>query len=272
MARWKNIIIVIIVIIATAIVMALSVKPKSQVMKYMSKAGYIIKPIQSGLSTIQNGVKNTVGFLPNAGKVESQNKKLQKQVDILQNKILKYEEYKKENTRLLSLLKLKSLYSYKKSVAAQIIAKDPTNWFDTFLINKGSNQGIKNNMPVITYKGLVGYVIQAGPNWSKVISILDSDCSASSLVVRTRDSGICVGDESINPNGLIKMNYINNSSKVSIGDSVETSGMGETFPKGIPIGKVSLIKRDSDQLTKFAIIKPYVNFYKIEDVMVIIKK
>lgn len=272
MARWRNIIVVTIIVIATTIVMALSMKPGSQIMQYMGKAGYVVKPVQSVLTSIQNGVKNALNFFPNISKVKSQNKKYSKQIEVLESKLSRYEEYKRENSRLRSLLKLKSLYNYKKSLAAQIIAKDPTNWFGTFEINKGSNQGIKKKMAVITYKGLVGYVIQAGPNWSKVVSTLDTDCSASSLVVRTRDNGICMGDESISSNGLIKMNYISNSSKVSIGDSIETSGMGGTFIKGIPIGKVTSVKRDSDQLTKYAIVKPYVDFNKLEDVMVIIKK
>ena len=153
--------------------------------------------------------------------------------------------------------------------AAQVIGREQATWTSMIVINKGTSDGIAKNMPVVTEKGLVGVVTEVAPNAAKVQLILDPRCSVGTLIQRpeSRVAGIVQGSiaDAMKPN----MINIPKNSDVVEGDMVITSGFGGIYPKGIAVGTVDSLEDDGGGLLKIAVLKPAVDFQKLEDVLVI---
>lgn len=153
--------------------------------------------------------------------------------------------------------------------AAYIINKDISNYSNIFVINVGAKDGIKNNMTVISEEGLVGYIISVAENTSKVQTIIDTSSTVSATLTTSRDNIICKG--TIEEKGMLKASYIPTTANLVQGDAIETSGMGGIYPKGIKIGTIKNIKSTKNIVDRIAIIKPAVDFDKVETVLVITK-
>ena len=195
-----------------------------------------------------------------------ENKKLSRQLGILNQKLMHVDELYLENKRLRGLLALKEQSDY-NLVAAQVISRDPSYWTSVVIIDKGRSSGIKENLAVITYGGLVGKVIEAGLSTSKVMLLNDLNFGVSAIIQRTRQEGLVSGTLE---NKLI-MRHLSPDSEIVPGDLVMTSGLTYIFPKGIAIGKVIEIGKEFSGLSVFCTVKPVVDLSKLEEVLVIIK-
>jgi rod shape-determining protein MreC len=150
-------------------------------------------------------------------------------------------------------------------VTAKVIAMDGSGWYRIFTINAGSKQGVKKNAVVINREGLVGRILDVGPDWAKVISVIDESNNVSFQVFRDLNLlGILSGDGK----GKISGYMLDEDASVTEGDVLVTSGM-ELYPQGIPIGKISRITWDNDALLRTVEIEPSVNFHNIQKVTVI---
>ena len=167
------------------------------------------------------------------------------------------------------MLEMRERTTEYKTEAAEVIAKEAGNWFNSFTVDKGTSHGISLYDPVITDKGLVGYVAEAGATYSKVVSIIDSTSSVAASVKRTGDSAVVEGDLKLQEKGECRMVYVNKDSVITTGDYLETSGMGGIYPKGIYIGKIKEISDDGTGLSQQAIIEPGVDFDSVFEVFVI---
>lgn len=174
-----------------------------------------------------------------------------------------------ENERLSNILGIKESYPDYDTVVSRVIAKDPSPWYDTFIIDVGTNDGIAPNMVVIADGGLVGKVTDCTPYSSTVISIVDSFSSVSGVVTRNDALGFVKGDSELLQNGMLKMEYFDLSSEVLEGDEIVTSQLSEVYPKDIPIGYVKEVYTDPNGLSKYAKIIPYVDFKNLKEVIVI---
>ena len=174
-----------------------------------------------------------------------------------------------ENETLKSYLSLAEKYNNYKTVPAYVINRDISNYSKTIVINVGKDDGIKENMPVIADDGLVGYVISVTNNTAKVQTIVDSSSSTSCLTSSTRDNMVCKG--TIEETNTLKGTYIANGANVIEGDSIETSGMGGIYPKGIHIGKVKEIMNGKNKTDLTIKVEVSVDFEKLETVLVITK-
>ncbi|NLK21508.1 MAG: rod shape-determining protein MreC [Epulopiscium sp.] len=234
--------------------------------------GYVVIPVQKSFSSVGDWVIDQIGFVKNIKDLEKQNTKLLKKVDELsyENKIL--QQYKDENNRLRNLLKLDKKYADYPKIGAEIIGKDPGNWYNVFLIDKGSNQGLEVDMVVLSGNGLAGHIIETAPNYSKVLSAIDDRNAVSSKVLRTGDLGVVKGDITLMNDGLCKMEYIDAEADIIKGDEIVTSNLSDIYPPGIMIGIVKEIEIESHGLTKYALIEPVVDFRHLEEVLVINKK
>jgi rod shape-determining protein MreC len=234
--------------------------------------GYIVIPVQNIFSEVGGWTSDRINFIKNIRNLEKQNKELLKKVDELtyENKIL--QQYKEENTRLRNLLELDKKYADYPKIGAEIIGKDPGNWYNVFLIDKGSNDGLETDMVVLSGNGLVGHIIETAPNYSKVLSIIDDRNAVSSKVLRTSDLGVTKGDLTLMNEGLCKMEYIDSEADIIKGDEIVTSNLSDIYPPGIMIGTVKEIQVESHGLTKYALIEPVVDFRHLEEVLVINKK
>ena len=230
----------------------------------------VITPIQSGMNAIGTWISDKGEYLFHTTDLRSENAGLQKKVDELTAENSDLLQNQDEYERLKDLLDLKDEYSNYPTIAARIIAKDSGNWFSTFTIDKGSNDGIAADMNVMAGSGLVGIVTEVGPTWAKVRSIIDDSSNVSAMVLSTSDRCIVSGDLSLMSDNQIRFGQMeNNDNTVSVGDQIVTSYISDKYLQGILIGYVSEVTVDSNNLTRSGYITPAVDFKNLQEVLVI---
>ena len=198
---------------------------------------------------------------------------MQAQVDELSTQITNIRLQQSELVTLRELYELDQTYADYEKTGAHVIARGTSNWFDTFTIDKGSEDGIKVNMNVIAGSGLVGIVTDVGKNYAVVRAIIDDTSNVSGMIVSTTDTCIVSGSLSTmtDSNMILFSNLEDSENKVSVGDSVVTSNISDKYLPGILIGYVTEISDDSNQLTKSGKITPVVDFKHLQDVLVIMQ-
>jgi rod shape-determining protein MreC len=179
----------------------------------------------------------------------------------------RYREMVATNKRLQEMLQFKKTINW-PVLAAQVIGRDPSGWFESVIIDKGKNSGLKVNMPVVDAKGVVGRLVSVSPNYAKVLLIIDQNSAVDCLVQRSREKGIVKG---LSPK-LCKLDYVVKTSDILAGDVIVTSGMGRVFPKGLPVGEVLEVANIPWKLFKDIQIRPTVDFAKLEEVLVVLKE
>lgn len=234
-------------------------------------ASYVFIPMQRGLTTVGNWISDKTNELATLKDVMGENVQLQAKVDELTDELntLKLEQYDTEDLR--ELLALDSGYSEYDKISASVIGKDAGNWFDTFLIDKGSKDGIAEGMNVITGKGLAGIITEVGSNYAKVRAIIDDTSSVSGMVLSTSDNCVIKGNLQImDERQMITFSNLKDTEgKVAVGDQVVTSYISSEYVQGLLIGYISEIHVNSNNLTKSGLITPVVDFEHIKHVLVI---
>ena len=237
---------------------------------YTSRAmTMVISPFQRVASWVGDQAHWVTSNIWDIITVHEQNKMLRNEVAQLRVQNLQANEALAENERL------RALWGYKQSavkfdmVTARVIGRESDTGTRMIVINKGTMDGLEDDMPVVTEKGLVGRISEAGPYSSKVQLILDPRSSVGTLVQRgnSRVFGIVEGDSG-NP-FMPRMKNISRNADVEEGDMIVTSGFGGVYPKGIAVGTASKVENDGDGLLKHAVIETAVDFQTLEDVAVI---
>ncbi len=227
-----------------------------------------IAPLYSGVMQVSRTIVNIGNSITLYNELLEENNHLKEQVRglALQNSTM--EEYRLENHRLNQLLELReSNEDQLDLVAAKVIGRNLGNWFDTIVINKGVNHGIRVNMPVINHQGLVGRVVATSGNTSEIILLLDRDSAVGAMVQRSRTLGVV--ESTTTGDYPLQMIHITHDAPIDVGDILITSGLGEMFPKGLKIGYVAEVMMAPNGLVKQAMVIPYVEFGKLEEVMVV---
>ena len=234
-------------------------------------ASYVFIPMQRGLTTVGNWISDKTYELATLKDVMKENEQLRTQVDELTDELntLKLEQYDTEDLR--ELLALDTGYSEYNKISASVIGKDAGNWFDTFLIDKGSKDGVAEGMNVITGRGLAGIITEVGPNYAKVRSIIDDTSSVSGMVLSTSDNCIIKGNlQTMDDRQMITFSNLKDTEgKVAVGDQVVTSYISSEYVQGLLIGYISEIHVNSNNLTKSGLITPVVDFEHVKHVLVI---
>jgi rod shape-determining protein MreC len=194
-----------------------------------------------------------------------QNENLKKDIDLLRNRLNAQREIYLENARLKKLLYFKQESPY-KLIAARVIGRSPDSWSSGIIIDKGRHSGIERAMPVITYLGLVGRVIDAQEFTSKILLINDPNLAISAMVQRSRQEGLVCGTLGSN----LIMRYLPEEADIKTQDVIITSGLNQAYPKGLLIGRVVEIGKEFSGLSRFATIKPCVNLSNLEEVLIIV--
>jgi len=202
--------------------------------------------------------------------LHEQNKQLREEVEILRAQNLTASEYASENQRLRNLLGYKQTAVQFDLVAASVIGRESASWSSVIVINRGTLDGVANNMAVVTEMGLVGHVKEAGVSSSKVQLLIDPRSSVGTLIQRpeSRVAGIVEGDVK-NPS-YPRMVNIPKDSDVKVDDMVVTSGFGGVYPKGLVVGKIIEMHNEEGGLLMYGVIDTSVDFQKLEDVAVIV--
>lgn len=233
-------------------------------------AGYVIVPFQRGLGAAGAWLSGRSENIKKINELTEENAELKERIDELTIRINDLQRDKYELSQLRSLFLLDEQYSDYKKVGARVIGKDTGNWFSSFIIDKGSRDGIMTDMNVMAGSGLVGIVTNVGPNWAKVRSIIDDTSSLSGMVMSTSDTLIVSGDLELMDDGYIRFSQlIDEDDAVASGDQVVTSTISNKYLPGISIGYITEIEKDANNLTKSGFITPAVDFKRLTTVLVV---
>lgn len=196
--------------------------------------------------------------------LREENRALRQKIDLLTRKLEEAKAAYDENNKLKTLLNFRKTLSY-TTIPAQVIGRDPTNWSNSIIIDKGLTSGVRQNRAAISMKGLVGRVLEVGRNSSKILLITDPNSKVGVLIQKNRQGGILIG----RPDGRCKMIYIALDSDVAPGDKIITAGFGSIFPKDVLVGEVVKVGREPGRLYKYAIVKTQEDLSKLEEVLCI---
>lgn len=268
--KSKNILIIMTILCVGMIVYGLSSYAKLDGLH--SAAGYLVTPFQKGMSTVGKLLKGTTLSFSDVEELQQKNEELQKRVNELteQNNLLLQDQDKLE--RLEKLFVLDAEYSEYDKVAASVISKDPGNWYNTFTIDRGSDDGVTVDMNVIADGGLVGIITETGAHWATVRSIIDDSSNVSAMASSTLDTCLVTGDLTLMEEGKLQfIQLYDKDDVVSVGDKIVTSNISDKFLRGILIGYISDISTDANNLTKSGYLVPVVDFAHLQEVLVIKK-
>lgn len=199
--------------------------------------------------------------------LREENRHLREKVEALERERQRHEELISASTRLAELLDLKETLD-DPVAAAQVIGVDPTGWFKAVIVNKGKLDGIRVDMPVLSARGVVGRVVSVSQHYSKVLLIIDQNSAVDILVQRSRDRGMVKGMFS----DVCRVDYLVSTSDVVVGDVLITSGLGGVYPKGLPVGQVTSVDETPGELFKEVLVKPAVDFSRLEEVLILLKE
>ncbi len=235
-------------------------------------AGYIIVPFQNGISEIGGWFSDKSDQLLELKDVLEENRRLKEEVDRLTIENTRFQQERYELYQLRELFALDKEYSDYEKIGAQVIGRDSSNWFSSFVINKGSEDGIRINCNVMAGSGLVGRVTDVGPNYAKVTSIIEDNNNTSAMLLTTGDHLIVTGDLSTMQEGMITFGkLVDPDNKAAAGDKIVTSNISDQYLPGILIGYINSIEMDSNNLTKSGTLTTAVDFEHLEDVLVILE-
>lgn len=232
--------------------------------------GYVIIPVKKGINTLGHWITNVSENLTETATIRAENDNLRSQVETLTQENSQLLLDREELQRLRELHQLSEEYADYNTIGAHVISKDSGNWFSSFTIDKGKNNGVKVNCNVIAQSGLVGIVTQVGPDWATVRAIIDDNSNVSAMVSNTSDTCIIEGNlELIDRGSLNLVKLYDDNNRVHVGDKIVTSNISEKFLPGILIGYISALNNDANNLTKSGEITPVVDFRHIQEVLVI---
>lgn len=277
MKIFRNKLAVTIVLLSVTFLILITKTIKSDKISFAGNGiGVTFNAIQGGIYKFNSKIKDSVSFVFNFSTVKKENEELKKKNSELESKALDYDSLKSENERLREMVNFKDQNSEYNYVGCDIIGKTGSGLLDQFTINKGSKDGIEKQMIAITEKGLVGQVTSVGSNWSTIQTLSNANIAVSGYVERTKDNGIAQGYNNSNNKLLAKLSYLPLESDVKKGDIICTSDIAMPYPglypKGIRIGSVIDVEEDKGKIMKNAIIQPYVDFNKLQEVFIVLPK
>lgn len=231
--------------------------------------GFVLVPLQSGVNAVGTSLYNNIRNYSSLKEAQAENDRLTARIDQLveENNRLQSDLYELE--RLRELYQLDQEYMQYEKVAARIIAKDSGNWFQVFRIDKGSYDGIKEDMNVMAGGGLVGIVTDVGANYATVRAIIDDDSNVSGMSMRTGDTCNVSGNLTLYQEGRLGLDHIKKEADIKEGDKIVTSHISDVFLPGILIGYASELTTDANNVTKSGTIIPVAEFDNLQEVLVI---
>ena len=237
--------------------------------------GYVVVPFQKGISSVGGWLSTRSEELVQIRDLLEENEALRQQISELTMENTQLQQNQYELNTLRDLYKLDGQYADYEKIGARIIARDTGNWYHSFTIDKGEEDGIKVDMNVIAggeSGGLVGRVVDVGPNWAKVVSIISDNSNVSGQMLATGDKLIVSGDLEMMQDGKISFSQLLDSAGVVVvGDKIVTSDISDKYLPGILIGYIDAINLDSNKLTKSGTVIPAVDFEHLDEVLVILE-
>ena len=256
----------IVITIIILILIVIFSNADSQISFLENVASKLVMPVQNGLTYLKNKVSGNSTFFTDINNLKTENEELKQKNSELEQSLRELENIKSENETLKEYLDLAEKYGEYKTVPAYIINKDISNYSKTVVINVGKNDGITENMTVIADQGLVGHVVSV--TTAKVQTIIDTSSSVSCSLSTTDEGIVCKGTQ--DEESALKAMYLPTDDNIVQGDSVETSGLGGIYPKGIHVGSIKRVVNTKNVTDRYAIVETAVDFDKLDTVLVIV--
>jgi len=265
LARYRRAVVLATALILAFLLMTAQVRHEAAVVALTRQAILLIfAPFVKVSAVLTESVQQVWHDYVDLRGLREENERLQGEVAVLKRRLDQLQEQALETQRLQRLLVLRESAA-PQFLTARVVGKDATNWFRTILIDRGSRDGLRRNLPVLAPDGLVGRIAEVTPVAAKVQLLTDPVSAVGGLLQRTRVTGIVTG----NLGAGTRMTYLPLLADVAVGDEVVTSGMGGVFPKGIPVGRITAVERQSGALFQEATLQPTVDLSRIEEVLVL---
>lgn len=273
--KYKNGMMVALVTIILFVIIGKTGENRDKISKAETVVMNTILPVNSFTSKIREGIFNRFSSLKNISNMAEENKELKNQISKLEEEnrdlknIIGKSDYLKDEIELLNKTDL-------NLVPGSIISKEPGNWYNTFVIDKGKRDGIKKGNTVVQgvkindrgiKEGIVGRVYEVNENSAKVTSIIDESSNISFKTIRTQDGGVISGNLDSSLTGYL----FDRDADVKVGDKLYTSGLGGVFKEDMYIGSIEKVINAEDELMKRINIKPAIDFKKLYKVLVVIE-
>jgi len=229
----------------------------------------LASPAQSISSGASGAGSNFVRQIVNFRSTAKENERLKEELSTAQLELRNAQQATAENERLKSLLGLKEQTGY-DHVAARVIARDSSSWFNTITINRGSSSGIALNMPVVTGGGIVGRVIALSPWTAQVMMITDEKAAAGAIVGQVGGSGALGSVRGLGDKALIEMRYVSDLQPVEVGNYILTTGQDGIYPPGLTVGEVVEVKGATATQSHEILIRPGAKLDQLEEVAVLL--
>ncbi len=262
----KKLLVVALILALPLISLNLERREGDQTHWYDLPVMWVVNPSQEFFTHFSLGVSDTTSYYLNLLHIKTENRELKKQMNDLKQELKQKDELYLENDRLKKLLEFKQI-SPSQLLGAQVTAMGLWGEYSSLTINKGSADGVKKKMAVITHEGAVGYVLDTFPHYSIILALTDRNAVIDALVQKNRARGVVEGLG----RDLCKIKYLQRTDDVQIGDLVISSGFDEIFPKGFPIGTVTKVNKKAFGVSQLVEIRPIVDITRIEEVMVVFK-
>lgn len=263
--------VLLVMTILCIIIIALSAEVKISTGPVGTVVGGVIVPMQKGINKIGSALNIKKLKMQSIDELQAENLELKDQIAALEEQLNRVALEQAELDQLRELYELDQTYDTYEKVAADIVGKDTSNWFATFIIDKGTKDGIEIGNNVIADGGLVGIVIDVGSNYAKVRSIIDDSSNVSALDLNSSDNCIVSGSlKTMNERQQLLITDLRDSDdNVQVGDQIVTSNISDKYLPALPIGYVIEITTDPNKLTKTGYLATIVDFEHLEKVLVI---
>lgn len=238
-----------------------------------SVVGYVIVPMQKGINHVGKILTDIRGNFISRQELTEENENLREQLADAQEELNLVQIDQDELEQLRELYDMDQTWSEYDKIAASVISKDSGNWFSSFVIDKGTNDGVEEGMNVIADGGLAGIVTAVGPNYATIRAVIDDNSNISCKDLSTSDLMIVSGSlQSMNESGLITFSDLSDSDgEAAVGDQIVTSNISDLYLPGIPVGYITELTEDSNNLTKSGTVATIVDFEHLEKVFVILQ-
>lgn len=232
-------------------------------------AGFVTTPVQRLATGIGNFLGKGFSYFTDFDDLKAENEQLHKQIRDMEQTVRDAALAIEENNRLRQQLgQPRRAHDY-TTITAEVIGRNPGDWAVTLTLDKGSSHGVAVGNLVMTEDGVVGYVSSVQGNNCEVVTVVDIEMQCGALVTRTRESAIAEGNYDLMVDGNLRLSYLQEGADVVVGDTVETSGRGGVFPKGIMIGTVERVMQEENGISMYAVLKPFVDVTTVTNVSII---
>lgn len=223
---------------------------------FRNAVNFIITPLSDLAHDAVDSIDGYAQYVYNFDRLVEENKKLKEENATLKEEVYKSRELEEQYEWISEYLELKMQNTSYKFVPADVCGSESGNYSGVFMLDVGSADGIRKNMPVLSNGVVLGYIAEVGLNWSRATSILEASASIGVYNERSGVTGVLEGDFNLASGGICRMSYLEEGADIKVGDRILTSGYGSVYPRGLIVGYVERVEDNEFSRTVVAYVRP----------------